>query len=738
MSRLITYIQGIGLTALLGLLVAFLATPLPLETQALVGWGGLGALLLVGVLRVRKFNRVLLYTIVIVVAGRYMVWRLTYTVPTEGTWVAIVPGVLLVAAELYAFWMLLASMFMLLDPIRRPVVTIGERPDTTLPSVDVFIPTYDESVDIIEPTLLAVANLRYPPDRLHLYLLDDGGTEQCLARDDDGSAAERAAQLKTLCEGLGIEYLTRARNNNAKAGNLHHALSHSQGDLIAVFDCDHMPTEDFLEKTVPHCMDNEQVWLVQTPHAFLTPDPIERNLRIAEVMPDENEMFYSAIQHGLDRWNATFFCGSAALMRRAAIESAGGFRGDTVTEDAETALDMHARGWESVYVSEPLIAGLQPETLSAYLGQRGRWLKGMIQIFLWRNPLFKRGLRMPQRICYLAIQTYWLFPLARVIFLLAPVYFLLTQQVFYLATPQEFLAYTLPFLLTVLFYSNIIFGRVRRPLMSDLYETALSPQMLVVLLETLIRPKRAQFNVTAKGETLAQDYLSPRALPMIGLLTLTLGAMMLGGWHFYSEPQGRGAIVVVMGFATLNLILMLGALHSMVERAQVGLTRRLVVDKPIRCHLAETTEMPMQRGQLAEITPDGQATLHYPLTTPPDPGSIIEFAEVNQANWIRGRIVGCERLAEVVAVHIQRLHDDQATRQAWLSLMLDSNHALQARFTRRHYRQFTLSGLLRLIRLALMAPVRLWQVPRKKHLHGRRPTPPHSASSAHAVEPEEA
>jgi hypothetical protein len=81
-------------------------------------------------------------------------------------------------------------------------------------------------------------------------------------------------------------------------------------------------------------------------------------------------MFYAVTQRGLDKWNGSFFCGSAALLRRQALDEAGGFSGITITEDCETAFELHSRGWTSAYVDKPLIAGLQPDTLTDFIGQR--------------------------------------------------------------------------------------------------------------------------------------------------------------------------------------------------------------------------------------------------------------------------------------------------------------------------------------------------------------------------------
>ena len=163
---------------------------------------------------------------------------------------------------------------------------------------------------------------------------------------------------------------------HAKAGNLNNGLAHSSGELVAVFDADHAPARDFLTETVGYFGENPKLFLVQTPHFFINPDPLERNLRTFDKMPSENEMFYGIIQRGLDKWDASFFCGSAAVLRREALETTNGFSGVSITEDAETALELHSKGWDSVYVDKPLIAGLQPATFASFIGQRTRWAQG--------------------------------------------------------------------------------------------------------------------------------------------------------------------------------------------------------------------------------------------------------------------------------------------------------------------------------------------------------------------------
>src|SRR4029453_8005243 len=153
-----------------------------------------------------------------------------------------------------------------------------------------------------------------------------------------------------------------------------------------------------------------------------------------------------------------------------ALDEVGGFSGMTITEDCETALELHSRGWNSLYVDKPLIAGLQPETFLGFIGQRSRWCCGMLQILMLKNPLTKQGLSLAQRICYLSSSMFWLFPITRMIFLLAPLMYLFFGLEIYNATLEEFGAYTIVYLAAALVLQNYNYGRFRWPWVSELYE----------------------------------------------------------------------------------------------------------------------------------------------------------------------------------------------------------------------------------------------------------------------------
>lgn len=108
--------------------------------------------------------------------------------------------------------------------------------------------------------------------------------------------------------------------------------------------------------------------------------------------------------------------GSGAVFRRAALESVGGFKLLSITEDIHTSQHVHAAGWRSAFVDEDLAVGLSAENLASYIVQRRRWMLGCLQIFFRDNPLFCRGLSLRQRLGYFASLYHFFYPLPRVIF----------------------------------------------------------------------------------------------------------------------------------------------------------------------------------------------------------------------------------------------------------------------------------------------------------------------------------
>lgn len=623
--------------------------PVTIASQSWLAWGGVAILFILKRHAHRAMLlRLLFLCLAALVTARYAIWRITSTLGFEdpASWLA---GMLLFAAELYGITVYGLGLFINIMPLYRTPIPLPA--DQSLwPTVDVFVPSYNEDPEILETTLLAALNMRYAPGRLSVYLLDDGGTEQKRNDPDPAkaiAAQQRHATLQALCARIGAHYLTRAKNVHAKAGNINSALHHTTGDLVVIFDADHVPTVDFLERTVGQFIADPKLFLVQTPHFFINPDPIEHNWKIFGRIPSENEMFYNVIQHGLDFWEASFFCGSAAILRRAALAEVGGVSGDSITEDAETALSLHARGWRSAYINHPMIAGLQPETYSGFITQRVRWAQGMLQILLLKNPLTLPGLRWWQRLAYFNSAFFWFFPFARVMFVLAPAAYLIFGLHIYNANLAQFFAYALPHVIAAVTASDHLFGRVRWAFVSELYELTQSIYALSGLMRVIRNPRSPSFLVTPKGEQRDTEFITELSAPFYWLFVLCIVSIGFGVWRWTTDPLTRDTTLITMGWELFNLILLSGVMGVLLERRQRRGAPRMPIVAPAT---VITPNEQLLRVRFADVSATGcRLTLSDFVSVPPASPLTIEVflpaldrqARLHlRSTWQRGRQIG--------------------------------------------------------------------------------------------------
>ncbi|EJN10291.1 UDP-forming cellulose synthase catalytic subunit [Herbaspirillum sp. YR522] len=527
---------------------------------------------------------------------RYLWWRTFNTLAYDNV-ADFVFMAMLYLAEVYGISVALLSFFVNVHPLKRDPVPLDLRPGKLL-TVDVLIPTYNEPTELLEITLRAALDMRYPQaSHVRVYLLDDGGTLQKRTQASPAKAAEarqRHIDLQALARRHGARYLTRDKNLNAKAGNVNEALSHCIGDLVLILDADHVPTVDFLEKTVGFFQQDEKLYLVQTPHFFINPDPVEKNLDMFGRMPPENEMFYAVIQRGLDFWDGAYFCGSAAVIRRSHLDEVGGIGGVSITEDAETAMKLHAKGYRSAYLNEPLISGLQPETFSSFIVQRLRWAQGMVQLFLLRNVFTMKGLTIPQKLCYFSNTFYWFFSYARVMLLLAPMAYLVLGLRFYNASIPEFFAYGLPAMVGAILTSDYLFGRYRWTLISELYEMLQSLFSLQAILMVIRNPRAPSFNVTPKGEHLEHDTVSQLAGPFYFVYAMVVLTMVVGLFKLAHANEHQDVIISALCWDLLNLIILNACIGVLYERKQ----RRASPRVPVNLN----AEVALQREDDAGVT----------------------------------------------------------------------------------------------------------------------------------------
>ena len=614
------------------------STYLDLKTQMLLGWGIVFALVILQreLFPNKAVQRIIFMLFCFFLTSRYWFFRTFDTLYFPDFWGFCAMAALYIA-ESYCIVLNVLGMFANIFPIQRELIPVNlNNPD--LPSVDVFIPTYSEPEEIVAVTATACTHIDYPKEKLNIYILDDGGTLEKLKDPDPkkaGKARDRQEKLKSLAGSLGVNYMTRQRNIHAKAGNISHALActclkefplpddfwcpdkgseESCGDLILMLDCDHVPTRDILKNIVGFFMEDEDLFLVQTPHFFINPDPVEKNLGTFLDSPGENEMFYRAIQPALDFWNSSFFCGSAGVLRRKHLAEIGGLAHDTITEDAETSLTLHGRGYKSAYVSRPMICGLSPVTFADFVLQRTRWAQGMVQIFRLKNPLFFKKLSFHQRLCYFNSCLFWFFGLARIIFVLAPLAYLIFGLKVYNASLLQILAYTGPHIFGVYLLSNYMFGHVRHPFFSELYETAQGFFNIPAVLSAVFRPKSPKFKVTPKSRTLSDDFLSPLSTPFYLVLLLTTVGIPMAILRWSHYPLDHDAIIVCSVWSAFNIVIILLCLGIVWERRQIRRQHRIYTEEDVTMRIPQTGDQ--YRCKTSDMSLDGVGLVlepHIPI-----------------------------------------------------------------------------------------------------------------------------
>ena len=555
--------QWIVLGFTMAMLALVLTVPLDFADQGLFLVFSIGAAFVVRRVQVDRVAVIAMIVISMTASLRYMFWRVTSTVGFTNS-VDFFFGWGLVIAELYALLVLLLGYVQTAWPLRRQPVPLPEDP-RTWPTVDVFIATYNEPLSVVKQTVFSAMSIDWPADKLNVYLLDDG----------------RRDEFRDFAREAGCKYITRDNNLHAKAGNLNEALKITNGEFIAFFDCDHIPTRSFLQLCMGWFVVDKRLAMLQTPHHFFSPDPFEKNLKTFRVVPNEGELFYGLVQDGNDLWNAAFFCGSCAIIRRGPLLEVGGVAIETVTEDAHTALKLSRLGYNTAYLAIPQAAGLATESLSSHIGQRIRWARGMGQIFRVDNPMLGRGLSFGQRLCYLNAMLHFFYGLPRLVFLTAPLAYLLFGAHVFDASAEMIFVYALPHVVLASLTNSRIQGRFRHSFWNEVYETVLAWYILRPVMWALISPKSGKFNVTVKGGLIREGFYDwQMAKPYLVLLAANALGLVAGLIELVFREGTAGTVLINLTWVVYNIIICSASADVANEARQVRATSRVTAELP--------------------------------------------------------------------------------------------------------------------------------------------------------------
>lgn len=449
----------------------------------------------------------------------YLIWRAVFTLSPD----APILSTALLVLEIHGFvgYLLFAQATWNTTTVEPP-----EPVEETDLSIAILIPTYNEDQEILLPTVASAVALR-PAHRT--YLLDDGNR----------------AWVEEMATALGARYIAREDNAHAKAGNLNHALSRIDADLIAVFDADHVPHPDFLHKTIGYFERDPDLALVQTPQDFYNVNSFAHDGDWLE-----EGLFYRVIQPGKNAVDAAFWCGTSAVLRADALRDVGGVAVDSITEDAHTTLRLLSEGWKTVFHNEVLARGLAPANFDEFETQRERWGLGAMQVLRREGFLTRPRLTLAQRLSFVFTFAGWFDSWRTMGFQLIPLLVLFSGRI-------PISAPTVPLIATFLLVTAIqqaalvSLGRGRLdPYRSMVFELIKLRASLTATVGLFV-PGSDKFKVTPKGRSGAGRRAVPAPLLLRTLFVAQLsagvwGALSLAGLTIFRYDQQWAAWVAVI------------------------------------------------------------------------------------------------------------------------------------------------------------------------------------------------
>ena len=496
--------------------------------------------------KINNKNVKLLIIVDIIISTIYILWRGT-VIPTNLGIVSFILGLILFVCEFIGFMNFMNFQFIFFGKYKIIRKDLSVYNLDEAPLVDVLICTYNESLQLLEKTIIASTQMAYPKNKFKVYVCDDG----------------RRDELKALCKKYGVNYITREDNKGAKAGNINNALKYIKGDLFLVLDADMIPKKEFLQKTIGY-FEDENLAFVQTPQCYYNKDMYQSNLK--KYIPNEQDFFMRDVQEARAYRGAVLHVGTNAVFRRKFIDEIGGYPTCSITEDMAVGKLLQAKGYDSIFINKVLVLGLSASTFGELVKQRDRWCRGNIQVFKHYNPFILKGLTPAQRICYVDGVLYWFSNLIKMFYIIVPILFLSTGIHFVESGFAELLNMTIPYILVQIFIFRILSPKSRRYMWTHYYEMAMAPHLSLSIIKEMFGFE-VNFNVTSKDIEIDRGYyeydvVKPHLLILIlGLLSLFIGLKLVEKGYIIKYAYYLNAF--------LNIFNLIGIMRSLRVAYQV-------------------------------------------------------------------------------------------------------------------------------------------------------------------------
>lgn len=447
----------------------------------------------------------LLIVLAIPFSIRYFYWRAGTTMNPAARWFFY----LFLAVELLNFLESLLFYFTAWKPVHH-----APPPPLQGRTVDILIATYNEPIHLLRETVVCAVSVRYPHNT---YVLDDGNRPE----------------VRALADEVGCNYIARSDRTHAKAGNLNNGLRHTRGEFIVTLDADHIPMPQLIDQLVGFFAD-PRVAAVQTTQDFYNLDSFQHFTHWEKrQIWQQQELFFSVIQPGKESYNAAFYCGSPAMLRRKALEEIGGFATESITEDMHTGLRLQKKGWRVIYYNRTVAHGLAPQTYAGFSTQWERWGQGAMQVLRREKVLFGKELSFSQRLCYFSSYYYYWMSYQKLIYLAVPAFCLLTGVFPLVADPAVFAVYFLPYFVLNILASGVLQRGMGSFALSEQYNMMKIPLLMKSFTGLFEREKK--FTVTPKAKAGAARWKDV-GLQLFVLAGLVV-ALAVGSWRLaYAAP----------------------------------------------------------------------------------------------------------------------------------------------------------------------------------------------------------